>query len=73
MAPSIEPPAANTVPQWSGDHIELLRFQNRSAGCDAGVEVVKNEQIVGGRERLPRAVESGVDGAAYWNAAERRW
>lgn len=73
VAPSIESPAAHTVPQWSGDHIELLRFQNRSAGCDAGLKAVKNEQIVGRRERLPRAVESGVDGEAYWNAAERRW
>lgn len=73
VAPSIEPPAADAVPQWSGDHIELPRFQNRSAGCDAGVEAVKNEQILGRRERLPRAVESGVDGEAYWNAAERRW
>ena len=73
VAPSIESPAVHTVPQWSGDHIELLRFQDRTAGCDAGVEAVKNEHIVGRRERLPRAVESGVDGEAYWNAAERRW
>lgn len=73
MAPSIESSAVHTVPQWGGDHIELLRFQDRTAGCDAGVEAIKNEHIVGRRERLPRAVESGVDGEAYWNAAERRW
>lgn len=73
VAPSVESSAAHTLPQWNGDHTELLRFQDRSAGCDAGVEAAKNEQIVGRRERLPHAVESGVDSEAYWNAAERRW
>lgn len=73
ITPSIESPATYRVPQWSGDHIELLRFQDRSAGYDEGVEAVKTEQIAEKRDRLPCAVESGVDGAAYWNIAERRW
>lgn len=70
VANSVESPAARTVPQRSGDHTELLRFQDRSASCDAGVEAAKNEKIGGRRDRRPRAVESGADGEAYWNAAE---
>ncbi len=73
VTPPIESPAAHSVPQWSGDNIELLRFEDRSAGFDAGVEVVKTERIAEKRDRLPCAVESGVDGEAYWNVADRRW
>lgn len=73
VTPSIESPAAHRAPQWSGDEIEPLMFQDRSAGCDAGVEAVKNEHIAGKRCRHPCAVELGVDGEAYWNVAERRW
>lgn len=73
VTPSIESSVAHSVPQWSGDQVELLRFQDRSAGCDAGVEAVKNEQRAGKRDRLPCAVESAVDGEAFWNVAERSW
>lgn len=73
VTPPMESPAAHSVPRWSGDHIELLGFEDRSAGCDAGVEAVKTEQIAEKRDRLPCAVESGVDGEAYWNVADRRW
>lgn len=34
-------------------------------------EAMENEQIIGRRERLPRAVGSSVDAEAYWNAAEK--
>lgn len=73
VTPPIESPAANGGPQWSGDHIELPRFEDRSAGCNAGVEAVKTEQVAEKRDRVLYAVESGVDGEAYWNIAERRW
>lgn len=73
VTPPVESPAAHRVPQWSGDHIELLRFEDRRAGCDAGVEAVKTEQIAEKRDRLPCAVESGANGEAYWKVAERRW
>lgn len=73
VTPPIESPAAHRGPQWSGDRIELPRFEDRSAGCDAGVEAVKLEQVAEERDLVPRAVESGVDGEVYWNVAERRW
>lgn len=70
VTPPIESSAAHKGPLWSGDHIELPRFEDRSAGC---VEAVKPEHVAEKRDRVPCAVESGVDGEAYWNVAERRW
>lgn len=57
VTPPIESPAEHRGPQWSGDHIELLRFEDRSAGCDVGVKALKSEQVAEKRDRVPCAVE----------------